>query len=125
MNDAKSFMLKILDTIGYADDRENFSDEFIKNTNLQSLSNLIQTLPSDKQDEVKQKLTENSNNPEVVTSILTKYFSQPEIQQSLQKAAQDMMSDYLQSINNSLSIEQKDNLTKVFAELHQNVPRPI
>ncbi len=113
-----------MDAIGYTDDKEKFADEFIKNIQLQSLSNLVQSLPVDKQDEVKQRLDNNSSNPEAFASILNGNFSQSEIQQSLQKSAQDMVSDYLQSINDSLSVEQRNNLAKVSEEFHQNTSRP-
>jgi len=125
MNDSKSILLKILDTIGYADDKEAFANKFLENVHLQSLLNLIQSLPADKQNEAKQKLTENSNNPEEIASVLKEYFSQSEMQQSLQKSAQDAVNNYIQSINNSLSNEQRQNLIKVVEEVHQNTPQPV
>ncbi len=124
MDNTKSILLKILDAIGYTDDKEKFAIEFIETIKLQSLSNLIKLLPVDKQLEAQQKLTENSNNPEIFANILNNYFNQSEMEQSLHKTAKDMFSDYLQSINDSLSVEQKQNLAKALKALPQNAPQP-
>jgi len=74
MDDAKSIILKILDTIDYSDDKERFADEFLQSVQLHALSNLIQSLPADRQNEIKEELTKNSNSPDVVAGVLKKIF---------------------------------------------------
>jgi hypothetical protein len=123
MDDAKSIILKILDTIDYSDDKERFADEFLQSVQLHALSNLIQSLPADRQNEIKEELTKNSNSPDVVAGVLKKYFSESEIQQSVQKEAQDAVSDYIKTINNSLSAEQRNNIIKLAGEIRQNIPQ--
>src|SRR5476649_1245134 len=110
MNDTKAILLKILEIIGYTDDKEAFATEFTNNIQMQSILDLIETLPADQQAGVKQKLTDSANNPEAIASILKEHFTQEQLQQSLQKSAKQAFTEYIQAISTSLSTEQKQNL---------------
>ena len=49
----------------------------------------MQSLPSEKQTEIKQQLSENTDSPEKLTSLLKAYFSQRELHQALENAAKN------------------------------------
>jgi hypothetical protein len=84
MNTARDILLKILIAIDYSDNREARTDEFLRNIHLQSLVNLVQSLPSEKQTEIKQQLSENTDSPKKLASLLKDYFSQRELHQVLE-----------------------------------------
>jgi hypothetical protein len=89
MNTARDILLKILTAIDYSDNREARTGEFLRNIHLQSLVNLMQSLPSEKQTEIKQQLSENTDSSEKLASLLKDYFSQRELHQALENAAKD------------------------------------
>jgi hypothetical protein len=95
MNTARDILLKILTATDYSDNREARTDEFLRNIHLQSLVNLVQFLPSEKQREIKQQLSENTNSPEKLASLLKDYFSQRELHQVLENAAKDAVTQIL------------------------------
>ncbi len=70
MNNSKYTLLAILEAIKYEGDKEAFAAEFLRNVHLQSLLDLVATLPSDKQAEIKNQLSANSNDPEKLSKAL-------------------------------------------------------
>jgi hypothetical protein len=119
MDNPKSIILKILEIIGYKDDKEAFVNEFIKDIKLGALSGLIINLPEEKQKELKTKSEISQGNPQELERIINEYFTPEQIQEATKNSSQKMMSEYLQAINSTLSEEQKTNLVKLFEELKQ------
>lgn len=120
MNNHRDILLKILDTIEYQDDRELFVSEFEKNIQLQAIADLINSLPVESQETIKQKLSNPSNSPETVSTILKRQFSETQILMALENVARDSFTKYIQTINNTLSEVQRNNLIKVLKDLSQN-----
>jgi predicted solute-binding protein len=119
MNNPRDILLKILEAIDYRDNREAFADEFIQNTHLLALVNLVKSLPDEKQTEVKQQLSESQDNPEKISAILNEYFSQEELPKALENAAKDAVIRYIQTITPTLSQNQKEKLFHVMEEVRQ------
>lgn len=117
MDSAKKILLKILETIDYSDDREKFADEFIKNVHLQSLLDLISTLPTDKQEEIKTKLSANANDSNKITSLVSTYFSQQQMQDALETSAKKAVTKYIETIDHTLSTIQRQQLADTFQGL--------
>ncbi|VVB85921.1 Uncharacterised protein [uncultured archaeon] len=117
VNTPQDLLLQILKIIDYSDNKEAFVEEFIKNIHLQSLSYLISTLSPDKQEEVKTELTMNKNNSDKVASTLNAYFSQSQMQDALKNASKSAMTEYIKTINPTLSATQKQQLSKAFQKL--------
>jgi len=113
MDDYKNILNKILEVINYSEDKNVFVSEFIKNVQLQSLIDLLKTLPADKQEEIKNQLSANPDNQEKISEILKNFFSQDQMQESLKNASKEAISKYIQSISSTLSASQKTNLTRV------------
>lgn len=113
MNDFKTVILNILETIGFSDNKETFIAEFLKNIHLQSLLDLVETLTTDKQEELRNQLSVISDDQEKVSETLKKYFSEDQMQQSLKNAARDAISKYIQSISHTLSDSQRESLAQI------------
>jgi hypothetical protein len=76
MTPARDILLKILEAIDYTDNREAFVAEFLRLTYLQALTNLVKSLPFDKQTAINQELAKSADNPELIASTLKEQFSQ-------------------------------------------------
>lgn len=115
----RELLLKILNIIGYSGNKESYTDEFLRNIPLLALEDLILTLLPQTQQEIKQKLSDNYQDPEMVAIIVREYFSDLEFQEALKKAAKNAITNFIQKISNTLSDNQKDEIIKLFEELNQ------
>ncbi len=117
MNDPETILLKILDVIGYSGDKEKFSTEFLENVNMQSISDLINSLSSDKQQEIKQKISLLQNDPKAAGDIIKTYFAEQQLNEALQNSFMNAVTEYIDTIEPTLSDSQKQNLASYFSEL--------
>lgn len=117
MNDPKVTLHKILDIIGYSEDREKFSTEFLQNVSAQALLDLFNTLPQDKKDQLQQKITSLGNDTVKMQEELKVYFTEEQIQQAIENSAKNAMQEYIKTIQPTLSDSQKQNLTNYFSEI--------
>lgn len=118
MNNPKNILLKILEIIGYSDNKEIFADEFLKNIQAQSVIDLIQSLPQDKQSQIKKQLLTNPNDPNKVADVLKLYFNNEQIQEALKNASKTAMEEYIEAISPTLSSTQKNNLVTLSQQLN-------
>ena len=79
----------------------------------------MQPLPSEKQVVVKQQLSKNQDNPEMIASLLKDYFSQQELDNALELAANEAVTQYIQAITPTLSLNQKQKLLHIMEEAGQ------
>ena len=121
MNDAKTILLKILDIISYSEDREKFTAEFFQTVSLQALLDLFNTLPQDKKDQFQQKIQGIENDAVQMQEELKKYFTQNQIEQTIETSARNAVTEYIKTIEPTLSDPQKQNLTNYFSEITKNV----
>lgn len=112
MNNDRDTVLRILEAIDYSDDKEAFVDEFLKNVQQQAFINLVQALPQDKQEEIKNEFA--TENPEIVK----KYFTEEQIQQSLEDTSKNAVMEWLQTINPTLADAQRQKLVDLSQELN-------
>lgn len=118
MSNHNDLLLKILQAVEYQDDKEVFVLKFEKNIFLQSIADLIKSLPLEKRDELKLELNQLEN-PEVALETLKNNFTDSQVQDAIKKSAKDSIKKYIQSINPTLSEPQKNNLMKVLKEIEQ------
>ena len=97
-----------------------FATEFLQNVIMQSLLDLITSLPQDKQEEVKQKLSTLQNDPKATGDMIKTYFTTQQIEEALQNSSKNAVIEYMKAIDSTLSETQRTNLTKYFQELNQN-----
>lgn len=114
MDNAKTTLFKILEIIDYQDNKEKFVEEFLKNLQLQSFLDLMQALPEDKRPEIEKQLQNASNNPGELASKIKTYFNEEQLKKSLENTTKNALANYIQAIQSSLSVMQKDNLAKLF-----------
>lgn len=119
MNDPKAILLRILDTIGYSEDREKFATEFLQNVTHQALIDLFNTLPQDKKDQAKEQIKSVGDNPQALEQVLKTYFTQSQIQDALQNASKNAVAEYIKTIDPTLSETQRTNLMNFSKELNQ------
>ena len=119
MNDPKAILLKILEIIGYSEDKEKFATEFLQNVSMQSLLDLINSLPQDKQEELKQKNSTLQNDQKATGDMIKTYFTEQQIEDALQNASKNAVTEYIKAIDTTLSETQRNNLMSFFGELNK------
>ena len=108
---------KILESIDYEGDKGAFAKDFLQTIEKQALSDLIESLPNEKKDKLKQKLSQNLQKPEGVSAVLKGYFPEQQITKALENAAKNGVSEYIQAILPTLNEEQKTKLTELAKNL--------
>lgn len=78
---------------------------------------LISTLPADKQEEIKTKLSTNANDADRVASVVNTYFSRSQMQSALENTAKNAITKYIETINHTLSTAQRQQLASTFQGL--------
>jgi hypothetical protein len=124
MMDLKTILLDILTAIGYNEDKEVFIEKFIKNIELQSFMDLMQGLPQNKQEELEGQLATVSNDPKKILQTSKGYFSEEQLQQTLQNVTKDAVSNYITAISDTLSDGQRENLTQILKKYSSSQPVP-
>src|SRR3989344_1658092 len=120
MNEPKAILLRILDIIGYSEDKEKFATEFFQNVSLQALLDLFNTLPQDKKDQLQQKIASLGSDAAKVQGELKAYFTDSQLEQAIENSAQNAVTEYMKAIDPTLSDSQKQNLANYFSEITTN-----
>lgn len=113
MNDYRAILIELLTAIDYNKDKSAFVEEFIKNLQLQSLNNLLLTLPQDKLDNMKQQLLSSSNDAQNSSKIIRSLFSEAQINSSIENASREAVTSYIESIRDVLSPEQEKKVLAI------------
>ena len=121
MTDPKTIVFGILDIIGYSEDKEKFATEFLQTVSLQALLDLFNTLPQDQKDKIQQQITNAGNNPQAIQEALKRYFTDSQLQDAVRTSAKNAVTEYIKTIEPTLSDPQKQNLTNYFSEITKNV----
>ena|SRR3989344_8933650 len=114
MNDLRIFLSNFLNTINYPESKEDFINKFLSAIYLETIDELIKTLPQDKQALISQKL-ESAKTPEFLQQVVNNNFDQNLFNKTLQKTSERLFREYLETINETLTDEQKDKLQEYFA----------
>jgi hypothetical protein len=116
MNDLKTFLSNFLDTINYPDNKEEFINKLLSAIYLDAVDESLKTLPAEKQTEIRDKF-KTATTPEAIQEVVNTSFDQNLFQQALQKSSQKLFSEYLQTIDDVLSDEQKTKLQGYFSSV--------
>ncbi len=122
MNDPKAILLKILDIIGYSDDKDKFATEFLQNVSLQALLDLFNTLPQDKKDQLQQKIANIGQDAAKMQEELKAFFTEGQLEQAVENASKNAVTEYMKAINPTLSDTQRTSIMNFAKELNQNNP---
>ena len=109
MNDIRSFFNTFLQTINYPDNKDEFIENMVKIIYLETINELIETLPQDKQPLIIQSL-ESANTPELLLKLVNSTFNQDVFNKTLTDKTTTVFTEYLQTIDNSITETQKIEL---------------
>ncbi|HSW48399.1 MAG TPA: hypothetical protein VLG67_04965 [Candidatus Saccharimonadales bacterium] len=93
MNNIADYIIKILEAIDFADDKETFVKEFDENVKLLAFDNLLKSLPEEHQQSIKSEIFASADNLEKVGEILKANFTEEQTQKVLEDTMQKVASD--------------------------------
>lgn len=105
----KEIITQILDMAGYGENKEEFADQLLTLCQQQAFVDLIKSLPEETQTLLENSLSDQPNSQNI-DQVLKDHFTEEEILQSLKKATENIIKNYLQTISSHLSDSQKNNL---------------
>lgn len=114
MDDLRKTLSNFLEIIDYLGNREEFVEKLLNSIYLQSLNDLIQTLSNEKREIVLQSL-ESVKSPELLSKAVNLNFDQQKVNQSLINNTQKIFTEYLQTIEEDLTEDQKVKLKQYFS----------
>jgi hypothetical protein len=128
-NDPINTFNHILELIGYEDNKEEFVKEFFELCQKQTVLDLVKSLPEEKQNELKEKLSvqldsSKANNVSAVLDQLktlpdgaNEYFTEEQRVAAFQKAVENGFKNYLSEVMPTLSEEKKSELQNYLKSL--------
>ncbi len=98
----------ILEIIEYPDDREQFLKEFQQTNHEEAIFNILEQFPEDIKEKIK-----NAEDPNLIKDYITEeaYLSE------MTKVSEEALKNFLETINSSLSDEQREKIEKLFQNL--------
>jgi len=106
----QQILSSILEIINYPKDKEKFITTFLQQCRQQAIINMIQSLPKDKQGELKQKLVPLQESPELGKQTIFSYFTNEQYEQVLENASLKAFEEFIREIKFTLSQAQKQKL---------------
>lgn len=113
----KNILQQILTAIDYKGDTNKFIFEYLRNIYLETMFSLIKTLPQDQQDKIAAEIQTNANDADKIQSILNTKFSNEQIQKILEEISKKTTVQFIESINDSLSQDQKQKLQQILLSI--------
>jgi hypothetical protein len=110
MKTVNDVILKILEAIEYVDDKEAFVKKFMNSVSLQAFIDLTQTLPQDKQEELKKAIIAAGEDAQKINDIVKNYFSEEQINNARENAAKNAVTGWMQAVDPTLSDSQRQKL---------------
>lgn len=111
----KNFIIEILQAVRYEDDKEAFANEFLLNIYQQSLSDLINSLPENRQSEISTRLSGSLDSQNEMLKNLELYFDKFQIEEIFKKNSTKAVGDYVESITPTLSQSQREHLAEILS----------
>ena len=119
---SKTTLLKLLDAIGYTDDKDVFVKEFVELVQIHAMDKLIISLPQDQQESLKAQLRENKDDLDKIGEILKSHFTEEQMKESFQITTQKAVRDWMQAVDPTLSEIQRQKLMNLSYELNFTSP---
>jgi hypothetical protein len=117
MDKYKKTLEKILDAIGYTDDKESFINKFISILQLKAVDILIKQLDAEKQNEILKAVNNKAGELKTLDQILLNYFPKIEIEEAIKMSTYEVTLKYIDSIKDTLSKSQREAVVKIFDEM--------
>ena len=117
MQDLKTIILKILDTLGYTDDKNAFVDEFINVIVIQALSDLVIHLSDEKQEQMRKECSAAGSDPQRINQIFKSYFTSEQIADSVETEVKNILTECVKQVNPVLNENQRQELIALSKDL--------
>ena len=108
-----NFMLQLLSIIEYQDNKEQFVEEFVTLIYKQALVELLSSLPADNQDAVRKLVNQQKELNRAVDALEKSEWAQT-YNLALALASKKILEEYIQTINSSLTPNQKEMVELLF-----------
>jgi len=115
---SKQILLKILEITGYKGDKEKFTNDFLSLCIQKTLPDLIDSMPYEKQVELSQRI--NFMTPEKQEIIILEYINQEVFDKAHLAVTIKTLQDYMNSIQSTLTEDQKFKLEAFLSTLTAN-----
>jgi hypothetical protein len=115
MDQVHALLIKILDAVGYQDDKDQCAKELEIIIQSQATLDLIESLPTHKQEEIQSLLANHQDDD--LSPLLADFYSPPQVQAIMEAAAIKIVTDYIQTIKDSLSPTHTQQLKGLLEEV--------
>ncbi|MBI2327192.1 hypothetical protein HYU92_02630 [Candidatus Curtissbacteria bacterium] len=113
----KEFILKILEIIGYQDDKEAFVEDFFTTIKQRTATKMLQEIPQEKLQVFEESATTDTN------PSIDQVASAEQLEQAFQNEYDALLSEWFDDIKTSLSSDQIKNLSDLFGQFSSNKPQ--
>lgn len=118
----KEFILKILEIIGYQDDKNAFVEDFFATIKQRTAAKMLQEIPQGKLQVFEESATTDTN------PSMDQVASAEQLEQAFKNEYDALLSEWFDDIKTSLSSDQIKNLSGLFGQFSSNqsqASRPI
>jgi hypothetical protein len=112
----RKILTTILEIIDYPENKEEFINKLTSSICLETLNQLLVSLPEEKQTQIKDQL-KNIQTADAFEQIINSNFDQNLFQETVKITTQKIFTEYLQTIEDVLTEEQKIKLDNFFKTL--------
>lgn len=116
MNDIKTFLNNFLTAIDYPDDKEEFINNLTSAIYLETINVLLDLQSQEKKEQIKQQLS-LATTPENLQEVVNNNFDKVVFENTIKDCSQKVFLDYLDTIDSSLTEEQKIKIQQYFASV--------
>jgi hypothetical protein len=114
--DPTVILTDILDIVNYSQDKETFINQFSETCMKKGYSDIENLLSEDKKVELASALLEKQTEGDL-QKIICEFISEDQYKKAIQRATGDLLFDFLQSIEPTLTPEQSNNLDNYLSSL--------
>ena len=116
METEKNLLRKILDAIDFKGDKEAFIQKLLSLIYTQAFTELLSLLPEEQQQEMADVLEKNT--PMQFLERLQGQLNEEQIKNAFQKATEETIADYLETIDPKLTDEQRKKLETLSTQMN-------
>lgn len=113
-------VLKLLEITEYKDDKKAFLEDFTRITNSQALVTLVQMLPEEKRETADAEIA-GADSQEKFTEVVRAHFTEEQVQEALDNAAAEAVTQWIQSVAPTLNDTQKKKLVELSIDLQRQM----
>lgn len=106
---------QILEIAGLGEKKQEFMGQFLESVGAETAIDLVDGLPTERQERVKAELFKEGIKPEEAAEALQHNFGQEEVMAKFEEKLKAAVVDYVKTIGPELSEEQKNKMVEILA----------